>query len=72
MRYTKTTKITSSSEQTILTVPEGFVARVEYVFICNNSSDDVDVDLYIHEQYPASDQCKVYLMNKTELKETLG
>ena len=68
MRYTKTTKITSASEQTILTVPEGFVARVEYVFICNNSNDDVNVDLYIHEQHPTPSGCKVYLMNETELK----
>ena len=63
MKYTKGVELNDTTLTTVLTVPSGHVAHVEYIFLENHSANDVDMDLLIEEG-----GTEIYLMDATELK----
>jgi hypothetical protein len=46
MLYTRHKTLTDNTEQSILTIPSGFVAHVKYVFVANHGGSTNQVDLF--------------------------
>ena len=46
MLYTRHVTLTDATEQSILTIPNGFVAHVKYVYIANHGGSTNQVDLF--------------------------
>jgi len=46
MLYTRHKTLTDSTEQSILTIPSGFVAYVKYVYVANHGGSTNQVDLF--------------------------
>ena len=46
MLYTRHKTLTDNTEQSILTIPSGFVAHVKYVYIANHGGSTNQVDLF--------------------------
>tara|TARA_R100000406_G_scaffold90844_2_gene78055 strand:- start:633 stop:995 length:363 start_codon:yes stop_codon:yes gene_type:complete len=68
MLYTKAVTITTTNLTEVFTVPSGFMAHLNYIFLENHSLNDVDMDLYIREHHNDGTHTDVYLMDSTELK----
>jgi len=47
MLYTKDAELLTSGEQTLFTVPSGFVANIKYVFIANHGGSSNSTTLYV-------------------------
>lgn len=46
MLYTRHKTLTDNTEQSILTIPNGFVAHVKYVYVANHGGSTNQVDLF--------------------------
>ena len=46
MLYTRHKTLTDNTEQSILTIPTGFVAHVKYVYVANHGGSTNQVDLF--------------------------
>ena len=72
MLYTRHVTLTDSTEQSILTIPNGFVAHIKYVFIANHGGSTNQLDL-LWETGGVPD---VYIFDGTSIgsgnKEILG
>ena len=63
MLYTKNVNLTDTSTQTIVTIPDGFVAHWNMAFISNLHNSTNDVTLFI-DKTPDPD---VYILNGTNV-----
>jgi len=72
MLYTRHRTLTDSTEQSILTIPNSFVAHVKYVFIANHGGSTNKVDLF----WETGGVPDVYIFDGTSIgsgsKEVLG
>jgi hypothetical protein len=72
MLYTRHKTLTDNTEQEILTIPNGFVAHVKYVFIANHGGSTNQIDLF----WETNGVPDVYLFDGTSIgagsKEILG
>ena len=72
MLYTKHTTLTTTDLTTLFTMPSGFHAVVQYVFVANHGGSTNSIDLY----WDASGTPQVYIFDGTNVagggKETLS
>ena len=70
MLYTKNVNLTDTSTQTIVTIPDGFVAHWNMLFVANLHNSTNDVTVFIDKPSPTND---VYIYNGTNVssKENL-
>lgn len=72
MLYTRHKTLTDNTEQSILTIPNGFVAHVKYVFVANRGGSTNQIDLF----WETGGVPDVYIFDGTSIgsgnKEILG
>ena len=72
MLYTRHKTLTNNTEQSILTIPNGFVAHIKYVFVANHGGSTNQVDLF----WEIGGTPQVYIMDSTSIgsggREILG
>ena len=72
MLYTRHKTLTDNTEQSILTIPNGHVAHVKYIFIANHGGSTNQIDLF----WETGGVPDVYLFDGTSIgagnKEILG
>ena len=72
MLYTRHKTLTDNTEQSILTIPNGFVAHVKYIFVANHGGSTNQVDLF----WEIGGTPEVYIMDGTSIgsggREILG
>ena len=72
MLYTRHKTLTDNTEQTILTIPNGFVAHIKYVFVANHGGSTNQIDLF----WEIGGTPQVYIMDSTSIgsggREILG
>ena len=72
MLYTRHKTLTDNTEQSILTIPTGFVAHVKYVYVANHGGSTNQVDLF----WETGGVPDVYIFDGTSIgsgnKEILG
>jgi len=72
MLYTKHTTLTDATETTLFTVPNGFHAVINYVFVANHHGSTNDITLY----WDLSGTSQVYIFDGSNVagggKETLS
>ena len=72
MLYTRHKTLTNNTEQSILTIPNGFVAHIKYVFVANHGGSTNQVDLF----WETGGTPQVYIFDGTSIgsgnKEILG
>ncbi len=72
MLYTKHTTLTDTTLTTLFTVPDGYHAVINYVFVANHGGSTNDIDLY----WDLASVAQVYIFDGTNVagngKETLG
>ena len=70
MLYTKNKNLTDTSTQTIVTIPNGYVAHWNMAFIANLHNSTNDITLFVDKPNPTPD---VYIYNGTNIssKENL-
>ena len=72
MLYTRHKTLTDNTEQSILTIPNGHVAHIKYVFVSNHGSATNQIDLF----WETGGVPQVYIFDGTTItsgnKEILG
>ena len=72
MLYTRHKTLTDNTEQSILTIPNGFVAHVKYVYVANHGGSTNPVDLF----WETGGVTDVYIFDGTSIgsgnREILG
>jgi hypothetical protein len=72
MLYTRHKTLTDNTEQSILTIPNGHVAHVKYVFVANHGGSTNQIDLF----WETDGVADVYVFDGTSIgsgnKEILG
>ena len=72
MLYTRHKTLTDNTEQSILTIPNGFVAHIKYVFVANHGNSTNQIDLF----WEIGGTPQVYIFDGTTInsgnKEILG
>ena len=70
MLYTKNKNLTDTSTQTIVTIPDGYVAHWNMAFVANLHNSTNDITLFVDKPSPTAD---VYIYNGTNIssKENL-
>jgi hypothetical protein len=63
MLYTRHKTLTDNTEQSILTIPNGFVAHIKYVFVANHGGSTNQVDLF----WEIGGTPQVYIMDGTSI-----
>jgi hypothetical protein len=72
MLYTRHKTLTDNTEQSILTIPNGFVAHIKYVFVANHGNSTNQIDLF----WEIGGTPQVYIFDGTSIgsgnREILG
>ncbi len=72
MLYTRHKTLTDNTEQSILTIPNGFVAHVKYIYVANHGGSTNQVDLF----WEIGGTPQVYIFDGTSInsgnKEIIG
>lgn len=64
MLYTKNVNLTDTSTQTIVTIPSGFVAHWNMLFVANLHNSTNDITVFVDKPSPTAD---VYIYNGTNI-----